>query len=59
MERIPSDPEERERILKRRMQSQGLPFIGAPPMSSTPYICPECDAGDPTNIITTCDCNVD
>ena len=51
MKRIPSDPEERERILKNLMKRKGLAFISAPPK-----ICPECDAGDPTNVITTCDC---
>ncbi len=50
MERIPSDPEERERILKNLRQRKDLVFPSAPP------ICPECDAGDPTSIITECDC---
>ncbi len=27
-----------------------------PTYCPNPRICPECDAGDPTNVITTCDC---
>ena len=29
---------------------------GYDPNKTTPYICSECDAGDPTSVIIECDC---